>query len=241
MALRDMGCGRNAATRRSSSPQPVRTDRACAHALSQRRSLSGLLPLGKSSRWPCRARATSSPLRRDLVTDSLLRPRPAGRPMPVLLGRRRLCRTATATANWWIPSGQVFYHPDQTTAPPQNWPRRGRTSSCRVAFRDPLANSTDTLTTTPTTCCRARPRCRSTTRSQSDERLPCAAATLVTDPNGNRSAGRLRRPGPGRGHGRHGQAGENLGDLLDGFEPISTEDDRCLYHGRPPGDPQPSC
>ena len=146
-------------------------------------------------------------------------------------------------ANWWIPSGQIFYSPSQMDSEKLDTPAE----ELRFAeehfflphrFRDPfgyqttlfyddyhvlLQESIDPLQNTITVG----------ERSENDQRLKKVSGQdyrvmqpyVITDPNRNRSAVRFDALGMVVGTAVMGKREENLGDSLDGLQPDVPEPD----------------
>ena len=120
-------------------------------------------------------------------------------------------------ANWWIPSGQVFYSP--TPAQELDYAQQHFFLPRRI--RDPFGESAtvdydeyDLLIT------RTTDPLENTATAESDYRV--LQPRLLTDPNGNRSAVAFDALGMVVGTAVKGKASENKGDSLAEFQPDLT-------------------
>jgi RHS repeat-associated protein len=118
-------------------------------------------------------------------------------------------------ADWWIPSGQIFYSPsgDDSAAQELSFalqhffqPRR---------FRDPFGQSVTVDYVYDLLLKESRDPLGNVVSVENDFRT--LAARLMTDPNGNRSAVAFDAMGMVAGAAVMGKEGENLGDSLNDF------------------------
>ncbi len=125
-------------------------------------------------------------------------------------------------ANWWMPSGRVFYSPNDTGPPGQELAFARQHFFIPHRFRDPFHtdqfktetvvrydahNLLVTQTTDPV---------GNIVQVQNDYRV--LQPELVTDPNGNRSQAAFDTLGMVVGTAIMGKVGEIVGDSLDGFD-----------------------
>ena len=191
------------------------------------------------SRWPCRAKATSSPSRRACwlrsTSASGQKLLPAN-PADVLEGGgadRGGYVDLDGDANWWIPSGRMFYSPGSRRhrragtgpRPPALLPAAPLPRSLPHGSASTPRRSSPTTTTTCSwleTLRRARQHGRT---PQNDYRV--LQPRLMTDPNGNRSEVAFDALGMVVATAVMGKPGENLGDLLEDFDRRPAARRRC--------------
>jgi RHS repeat-associated protein len=125
-------------------------------------------------------------------------------------------------ANWWVPSGRVFYSPNDTDTPGQELAFARQHFFLLHRFRDPFHTNqfkTETvvrydaqsLLVTQTT-----DPVGNIVQAQNDYRV--LQPELVTDPNGNRSQVAFDALGMMVGTAVMGKVGESVGDSLVGFD-----------------------
>ena len=150
-------------------------------------------------------------------------------------------------ANWWIPSGRVFYSRGPGDLPAEEFAFARQHFFQPHRFQDPFGNNTfvsydahdlllleteDALGNKVT----AEERdAKGNITSKIDYRVLLPA--LVTDPNGNRSEVKFDALGMVVGTAMMGKFGENKGDLLDGFEPDLDEATLLAHLQDPLADP----
>ncbi|MBI5909227.1 MAG: toxin [Betaproteobacteria bacterium] len=144
-------------------------------------------------------------------------------------------------ANWWIPSGRIFYSPGATDDDATERDYSGQHFYLPNRYRDPF--HTDTINTETVVSYDdydllvrgTRDALGNTVNAQHDYRV--LQPTLVTDANGNRAAAAFDALGLVAGTAIMGKTTETLGDSLDGFEADLTqaETDRFLSNPKGPG------
>jgi YD repeat-containing protein len=152
-------------------------------------------------------------------------------------------------ANWWIPSGQVFYSPKQNDTAGQERGYAAQHFFQPLRFRDPFGQTTtvsydaydllaqetrdaiDNRTTSG-----ERDSTGKLVKSGNDYRV--LQPTLVMDPNRNRSAVVFDALGMVVGTAVMGKPEENLGDSLDGFSPDLSEATVSAHLQNPLTNPQ---
>jgi RHS repeat-associated protein len=138
------------------------------------------------------------------------------------------------SGRWWIPSGRVFYSTNMGDAAAQELAHARQHSFLPHRYHDPFGRATTVaydaydllmLETTDPVGNRVtvgeRDASGNITTQGNDYRV--LQPTLLTDPNRNRSAVAFDALGMVVGTAVMGKSGENLGDLLDGFEADLTE------------------
>jgi RHS repeat-associated protein len=131
---------------------------------------------------------------------------------------------------WWLPSGRVFYSPDDSDSPADELAYARRRFFLPHRFRDPFGQTTvvtydryDLLvsqTRDPlgnVVAAGERDSSGRLTTDGNDYRV--LAPRLVSDPNRNRAAVRFDTLGRVSGTAAMGKPAEHLGDSLDGFDP----------------------
>ncbi|MCX9012795.1 MAG: hypothetical protein OIN66_16965 [Candidatus Methanoperedens sp.] len=133
-------------------------------------------------------------------------------------------------ANWWIPSGQVFYDPDANVINPDTTAAAELAEACANfflprKFTDPFRNSTTIDYDKPhdLLMVRTEDAVRNVVRADNDYRV--LQPRLVTDPNGNRSKAKFDALGMVVGTAVMGKETENLGDPMIAFEADITLSD----------------
>ena len=149
--------------------------------------------------------------------------------------------------NWWVPSGRVFYSPNTDDTPAQELDHARRHFFLSRRFRDPfgqmtsvrhddhdllLLESEDPLHNKVTAGERDQ---QGNVTNKNDYRV--LQPSLLTDPNGNRSALAFDALGLAVGTATSGKAGQNAGDSLDGFEPDLDEGALIAHVDNPSDDP----
>lgn len=119
-------------------------------------------------------------------------------------------------ANWWIPSGQVFYSPNAGDTAAQELALAEQRFFLPHRFRDPFGNSsTVKYDTDKLLMIQASDPLSNIVQAQNDYRV--LQPKLVTDPNGNRAEVAFDALGLVAGTVVMGKTTENLGDSLAGF------------------------
>ncbi|MGH8491098.1 MAG: RHS repeat domain-containing protein [Gammaproteobacteria bacterium] len=126
-------------------------------------------------------------------------------------------------ANWWIPSGRMFFSPGSADAPAQELAHARQHFFLPHRYRDPF--HTDQLSTETVVIfddhklllVERRDALGNTVRAQNDYRV--LAPSLMTDPNGNRSEVTFDALGMVVTTAVKGKLGQTLGDLLEDFKP----------------------
>ncbi|MDT7808809.1 MAG: hypothetical protein QOJ70_2622 [Acidobacteriota bacterium] len=124
--------------------------------------------------------------------------------------------------HWWIPSGQVFYHPDENATPAQELVHARAHFFLSQRYRDPFLNNIfvsydkdangleyDLLTSS------VRDSVGNEVSGQNNYRV--LQPQLLIDANGNRSTAAFDALGMVVGTAVMGKEGENVGDSLDDF------------------------
>ena len=146
-------------------------------------------------------------------------------------------------ANWWIPSGRIFFSRNPSDSADQELAFARQHFFLPHRFQDPFGNNTfvsydthvlllleteDALINKVTA---GERDAQGTITSKIDYRVLQPA--LVTDPNGNRSEVKFDALGMVVGTAVMGKPGENKGDLLDGFE-ANLDEATLLAHLQDP-------
>ena len=220
--------------------------------LYRRDDLAGPLPLGQ-------LQALALPYERYKLafTPGLLADAFGGRVTEVMLTGEGRYMHSEGDANWWIPSGRVFYSPDPAAAPPQELAEARAHFFVPRRYRDPFhtdAVSTETLVTYDaydlliqetrdalgnrhTVGERAVDPTQPLVRPGQDYRV--LQPVLVMDPNRNRSAVAFDALGLVAGTAVLGKPEEDpqRGDRLDAFEPDPTDAAIAAHRQDPLADP----
>ena len=122
-------------------------------------------------------------------------------------------------ANWWIPSGQIFYSPNETDSPAQELSFARQHFFQPRRFRDPFGQSTTIDYAYDLLLKESRDPLGNTVSAENDFRA--LAPRLLTDPNGNRSFAKFDALGLVVATAVRGKVTEDLGDSVDDF----TDDD----------------
>ena len=88
---------------------------------------------GRSNRWPCLARATSSLSRPGLVNEVY-----GGRVTDAMLETEGRYVHSEGDANWWIPSGRIFYSPGSEDTSAQELAYASQHFFLPHRYRDPF-------------------------------------------------------------------------------------------------------
>lgn len=144
--------------------------------------------------------------------------------------------------NWWIPSGRVFYHPDENATPAQELDQARAHFFLPRRFQDAFLNSAvisydkdskdveyDLLESL------ILDAAGNEISARNDYRV--LQPRLVIDANRNRSAAAFDALGLVVGTALMGKEGENVGDSLDGFEPDLDEATIIAHMADPLGEP----
>jgi RHS repeat-associated protein len=124
--------------------------------------------------------------------------------------------------DWWIPSGRMFFSPNEVDAPAQELGAARENFFLPRRFREPFGGvTTVNYDAHDLLLAESRDSLGNAVRSENDYRV--MQPNLVTDPNGNRSAAAFDALGMVVGVAMMGKEGEALGDSLDGFEPDLDE------------------
>ncbi|MFH0340690.1 MAG: toxin TcdB middle/C-terminal domain-containing protein, partial [Chromatiales bacterium] len=126
-------------------------------------------------------------------------------------------------ANWWIPSGRIFFSPGNADGPAQELAHARQHFFLPHRYRDPF--HTDQLNTETVVTfddhrllvLETRDPLGNRVRAQNDYRV--LGPLLMTDPNGNRSEVAFDALGMVVATAVKGKLGQNLGDLLEDFDP----------------------
>jgi hypothetical protein len=126
-------------------------------------------------------------------------------------------------ANWWIPSGRIFFSPSSADTSAQEFAHARQYFFLPHRYRDPF--HTDQLSTETIVAyddhrllvVETHDPLDNTVRAQNDYRV--LAPRLMTDPNGNRSEVAFDALGMVVATAVKGKVGQNLGDLLEDFDP----------------------
>jgi RHS repeat-associated protein len=120
-------------------------------------------------------------------------------------------------ANWWIPSGRIFFSPNASDTAAQELDAARRRFFMPRRFLDPFGGATtvsyDAHDLAPV---ETQDALGNTVQSENDYRV--MQPRLATDPNGNRAAVAFDALGMVTGTAVMGKESENLGDSLNGFE-----------------------
>ena len=122
-------------------------------------------------------------------------------------------------ANWWVPSGQIFYSPKETDSPAQELDGARQHFFQPRRFRDPFGQSTTIDYAYDLLLKESRDPLGNTVSADNDFRA--LAPRVLTDPNGNRSFVKFDALGLVVATAVRGKITENLGDSVDDF----TDDD----------------
>jgi len=126
-------------------------------------------------------------------------------------------------ANWWIPSGHVFFSPGSADTPAQEFAHARQRFFLPHRYRDPFHTSqlsTETVVNYDDhtlLVVETRDPLGNTVHAQNDYRV--LGPRLMTDPNGNRSEVAFDALGMVVSTAVKGKPGQNLGDLLEDFHP----------------------
>jgi hypothetical protein len=126
-------------------------------------------------------------------------------------------------ANWWIPSGRMFYSPGSNDTAAQELGHARAHFFLPHRYRDPFhtdQRNTETVVTFDDhrlLVVETLDALGNTVRAQNDYRV--LAPHLMTDPNGNRSEVEFDVLGMVVATAVKGKLGQNLGDLLEDFDP----------------------
>jgi RHS repeat-associated protein len=204
--------------------------------------LTGLLPLGQ-----LQSRALPGDSYELAFTPNLINTVYAGRADDAMLVEGGYVHSE-GDANWWIPSGQIFYSPglNDTSSQELAFAQQHFFLPCR--FRDPFGQST-TVSYDIHDLLIQETRDALGNRVTAGERNPAGnflkngndyrilQPKLVMDPNRNRSEVSFDALGMVVGTAVMGKPEENLGDLLDGFEPDLTDASIAAHLNDPFADP----
>jgi RHS repeat-associated protein len=139
-------------------------------------------------------------------------------------------------ANWWIPSGRIFFSPNASDTAEQELDSARRHFFMPRRFLDPFGGATtvsyDAHDLAPV---ETRDALGNTVESENDYRV--MQPRLVTDPNGNRAAVAFDVLGMVTGTAVMGKETENLGDSLSGFETDPDEAAIIAHLENPYADP----
>jgi RHS repeat-associated protein len=207
---------------RSELPAPARRLISHSRVRYRRDDLSGALPIGVLEPLALPYRSYRQAFTTSLTTD--LYGGQVGAPMLTASGYIREGET------WWLPSGLVFYSPDDAGSPAAELGYARRNFFRPHRFRDPfgyttavsydrynllLAQTRDPLGNLITAG--ERDAFGQLTTDGNDYRV--LAPHLVSDPNRNRTAVTFDTLGRVSGTAAMGKPEERLGDSLDGFDP----------------------
>jgi hypothetical protein len=179
-----------------------------------------LLPSGRLEALALPGQSYTLAFTRDLLTEVYQRREP---PEVLLPDRNAVLREGgyidlDGDANWWVPSGRVFYSAEEGDSPAHEFTEALRHFFLVRRYRDPFGNvlraASDKYDLTPI---ETTDPVGNTIRAELDYRF--IAPRLITDPNGNRSAVAFDALGLVRATALMGKVGEDLGDSLDRFEP----------------------
>ncbi len=139
-------------------------------------------------------------------------------------------------ANWWIPSGQIFYSPNPNDSPTEELDYAQQHFFLPHRLRDPFGNEGtleyDSYNLLPL---KSVDPLDNTIETVNDYRV--LQPRLVTDPNGNRSEAAFDVLGMVVGTAVMGKEGENVGDSLVGFETDLADDVISAHLQDPFNDP----
>ena len=120
-----------------------------------------------------------------------------------------------ADGRWWIPTGRVFFHPDETASVQDEMWEAASHFFLPRRFRDPFAQSTFVDYANDLLPVRTRDALGNTVEAVHDFRV--LQAKQLTDPNGNRSFVAFDAFGMHVATAVRGKISETLGDSLDDF------------------------
>jgi len=125
-------------------------------------------------------------------------------------------------SDWWIPSGQGFYSPEERDSPEEEYNFALRHFFLPYRFQDPFGNTAKVVYDDYDLLgVRAIDPLGNTIIADNDYRV--LQPRLVTDPNGNRAAVAFDALGMVVGTAVMGKEGDKGGDSLEGFEPDLDE------------------
>jgi RHS repeat-associated protein len=116
---------------------------------------------------------------------------------------------------WWIPSGRVFFHPDENATVPNELTEAVSHFFLPRRFRDPFAHSTIVDYANDLLPAKTRDALANTIEAEHDFRV--LQPKQITDPNGNRSIVTFDSFGLAVATAVHGKINETLGDSLEDF------------------------
>ncbi|HKX27954.1 MAG TPA: SpvB/TcaC N-terminal domain-containing protein [Blastocatellia bacterium] len=139
-------------------------------------------------------------------------------------------------ANWWIPSGRIFFSPNASDTAAQELDAARRHFFMPRRFLDPFGGATTvSYDSHDLAMVETRDALGNTVQSENDYRV--MQPSLVTDPNGNRAAVSFDALGMVTGTAVMGKESESLGDSLGGFETDPEEATIIAHLGNPFADP----
>jgi YD repeat-containing protein len=209
--------------------------------LYRRNNLVGALPLGEVQSLALPFESYKLAFTPGLVAEVY-----SGRVTDTMLQSEGRYVHSEGDANWWIPSGQVFYSPDSNDPFPQEltYARQHFFLSCR--FRNPFGHTT-AVAYDPYDLLVQETRDALGNRVTAGERNPSGTLVapgndyrvlqpkMVMDPNRNRSAVTFDALGMVVGTAVMGKPEENLGDSLATFRPDLTRAEIDQFFGDPKG------
>ena len=140
-------------------------------------------------------------------------------------------------ADWWIPTGSVYYSPGAADLPAQELAFAREHFFLSRRFRSPFgADTVVDYDAHDLLLVRSEDAAGNVVRSDGDYRVLQPA--LVTDPNGNRSAALYDALGAIAATAQMGKVGETLGDSLAGVEADLTDAALTAFLANPLGNPQ---
>ena len=146
-------------------------------------------------------------------------------------------RDLDGDGHWWIPSGRLFYSPDQNDAAASELAFARRHFFTPRRYRDPFGNTTSvTFDAHDLTLLKTRDAVGNTVTSVTDYRV--LAPKCVTDANRNRTAAAFDALGMLAGTAIMGKQGGGQGDSLDGFVADLSERTILRHTRHPLRDPE---
>jgi RHS repeat-associated protein len=136
--------------------------------------------------------------------------------------------------SWWIPSPQVFYHPDQVAGTADELSMAKKSFFIARRVRDEFGINTITRPDSHfLQIVQIQDELGNVTVGELDYRT--LQMRTVTDPNRNRTQVKHDALGIAVGFATMGKDGERLGDTLDGFNPNLRDEEICAYFLDPRG------